>query len=79
MSLRVFNQKYFEPGSMWLMIIGIVCLCQPWVAVLHAYSVAIMLIGLVGFNIGAHIPPPVDRLDQDMASGETTNEGHGHG
>ena len=58
MNLRVLNQKYLEPGSMWLMILGIVSLCQPWIEVLHQYSVTVMLIGLVGFNVAVHIPPP---------------------
>ena len=58
MNLRVLNQKYLEPGSMWLMILGIVSLCQPWIEVLHAYSVIIMLIGLIGFNVAVHIPAP---------------------
>ena len=30
-----------------LMIVGFVCLCQPWSEVLHAYSVTITLIGLI--------------------------------
>jgi hypothetical protein len=43
MNIRVFNQKFLEPGSMWLMILGIIFLCQPWVEILHQYSVTIML------------------------------------
>ena len=58
---RRFNQKVLEPGAMWLMVLGIICLCQPWIAVLHAWSVAIMLVGLIGFNIAVHIPPPVGK------------------
>ena len=40
-----------EPGSMWLMILGIIFLCQPWVQVLHDYSVTLMLIGLIGIVV----------------------------
>ena len=58
MNLRVFNQRYLEPGSMLLMVFGIVALCQPWIAVLHQWSVTIMLVGLVGFNVAVHIPAP---------------------
>jgi hypothetical protein len=66
MNLRVFNQRFLEPGSMWLMILGIVFLCQPWIEVLHAWSVAVMLLGLIGFNVAVHIPPPEPaRDDQD--------------
>ena len=83
MNHREFNQKYLEPGSMWLMILGIVFLCQPWVPLLHAYSVTIMLIGLIGFNIAAHIPPPIQKIDEDdtgpVSLSQTIGEGRGHG
>jgi hypothetical protein len=58
MNFRVFNQRVLEPGSQLLMILGIIFLCQPWVEVLHQWSVTVMLIGLVGFNVAVHIPPP---------------------
>ena len=58
MNLRVFNQKILGPGSMTFMIAGIVFLCQPWIAVLHQWSVLVMLIGLIGFNFSVHIPEP---------------------
>jgi hypothetical protein len=51
---------------MWLMIGGIVFLCQPWIEVLHAYSVTIMLIGLIGFNFSVHIPPPEAKVIDDV-------------
>jgi hypothetical protein len=69
MNLRVFNQRFLEPGSMLLMILGIIALCQPWILVLHQWSVTIMLIGLVGFNVAVHIPPPEPEA----------TEGHEHG
>ena len=62
---REFNQKYFGPGSITLMVVGILFLCQPWVAFLHAWSVLVMLIGLIGFNISVHIPPPEPMMDED--------------
>jgi len=58
MNIRVFNQRFLEPGSQLLMILGIIMLCQPWIQVLHQWSVTIMLIGLIGFNIAVHIPAP---------------------
>lgn len=63
MNFREFNVRILEPGSMWLMVIGVVALCQPWIQVLHAYSVGITLLGLIGFNVSAHVPPP-DRKDE---------------
>ena len=66
MNIRVFNQKFLEPGSMWLMILGIIFLCQPWIEILHQYSVTVMLIGIIGFNVAVHIPPPESAtVDED--------------
>ena len=69
MNLRVFNQRFLEPGSMLLMIFGIIALCQPWIAFLHQWSVAIMLLGLVGFNVAVHIPPPEPEATQGNEHG----------
>jgi hypothetical protein len=69
MSFRVFNQKYLEPGTQWLMILGIAALCQPWIVVLHQWSVTIMLVGLIGFLVAVHVPPPE----------QESTEGHEHG
>lgn len=83
MSIRVFNQKIFEPGAMLLMVLGIILLCQPWVAVLHQWSVLVMLIGIIGFNIAVHIPPPdgpkVDEDDTGPVSVSTAVRGGHHG
>ncbi len=59
MSLR----KYARPcefASMLLMVLGIVALCQPWSLLLHEYSVAIVIAGLLAFNVFSRIasPPP---------------------
>jgi hypothetical protein len=58
MNMRVFNQKFLEPASIAFSVIGILFLCQPWVMVLHSWSVLVMLIGLIAFNVSVHIPPP---------------------
>jgi hypothetical protein len=83
MNARVFNQKFLGPGSMTLMIAGILFLCQPWVAFLHQWSVLVMLIGLIGFNVSVHIPPPEQRIDEDdtgpVSVSATVREGGGHG
>ena len=78
---REFNQKYFGPGSITLMVAGILFLCQPWVQFLHAWSVLVMLIGLIGFNISVHIPAPEQSDDDDMGPvsiSETVTMGGGH-
>jgi hypothetical protein len=54
---RRFIGKYIVPLAMMLMILGFVCLCQPWSEFLHAYSVAITLVGLVLFTIFARLAP----------------------
>ena len=83
MNIRVFNQRFLEPGSQWLMILGIVFLCQPWIEILHQYSVTVMLIGLVGFNIAVHIPAPegpkVDEDDTGPVSVSAAVKGGHHG
>ncbi|RYE84956.1 MAG: hypothetical protein EOP19_10435 [Hyphomicrobiales bacterium] len=63
---RRFNARILEPGSMWLMILGIIFLCQPWIELLHQYAVMIMLLGIIGFNVAVHIPAPEGpRVDED--------------
>ena len=57
MSFRSINQKYLEPGSQGLMVLGIVALCQPWSMFWHSYGITITLLGLIGFNITSKIPP----------------------
>ena len=56
MSFRAINERYLEPGSQILMVLGIVALCQPWNMLLHTYGVTIILIGLIGFNVTSKIP-----------------------
>jgi hypothetical protein len=57
MGFKDISARYLEPGSQWLMIIGIVALCQPWSMVLHSYGVTIILIGLIGFSVFSKIKP----------------------
>lgn len=79
MNIRVFNQKFLEPGSMILMILGIIFLCQPWIEVLHQYSVTIMLIGLIGFNVAVHIPAPEKQVIDEDETGAVSLHGGTHG
>jgi len=56
-TFRQLSAQYLESGCMWLMVLGIVALCQPWIRVLHVYGVTITLVGLVGFSIFSKIKP----------------------
>ena len=76
------SQKVVERVSMTLMIADIIFLCQPWVEVLHVYSVTIMLLGLIGFNVAAHMPvkTTVDEDDTGPVSvSQVVKSGGGHG
>ena len=57
MTFKEMSVKIFEPASQWIMVLGIIALCQPWVEVLHRYGVTVILIGLVGFSIFSKIRP----------------------
>lgn len=56
-SFRDFNNRVIVPFAMILMIGGLISLCQPWIEVLHVYSVTMTLIGLVLFTIFARFGP----------------------
>jgi len=57
MGFREISAKYLEPASIWIMVLGVIALCQPVNFFLHRYGVTIILIGLIGFNIFARIKP----------------------
>jgi hypothetical protein len=58
MTFRRLNARFLEPASQWIMVLGIVALCQPWNEPLHRYGATIILVGLVGFLVFSHVPPP---------------------
>ena len=62
---RKMSKKYFEPVSMWMMILGIVSIVQPWSMLFHLYGVVITLIGLVSFIFFSHIKPPLEEETSD--------------
>ncbi|MEX0954097.1 MAG: hypothetical protein WDZ83_02665 [Rhizobiaceae bacterium] len=66
MSFRELNRRFLEPGSMWVMIFGIVALCQPWNFLLHRYGVTIIIVGLIGFIITSHIGPGSVGAEDDV-------------
>jgi disulfide bond formation protein DsbB len=63
MRFRELNSRILEPGSMWVMILGIIALCQPWNNFFHRYGLTITLIGLIGFLITSHIGPHEGDVD----------------
>ena len=70
MSFRAINEKYLEPGSQILMVLGIVALCQPWNLFLHRYGVTIILIGLIAFSVFSKIrPEPKAERKQEAGHG----------
>jgi hypothetical protein len=60
MSFRRLNQRWLEPGTQALMILGIIALCQPWSLFWHRYGVPVILVGLVGFMVTSKIPPEAE-------------------
>lgn len=52
------HARQFEFASMVLMVLGIVALCQPWSLLIHQYSVAMIIAGLVAFNVFSRIETP---------------------
>ncbi len=57
MGFKQLSSRVLEPLCQWVMVLGIIALCQPWVEVLHRYGVTIILIGLIGFSIFSKIKP----------------------
>jgi hypothetical protein len=54
--MRGYAQK-LELFSMWVMVFGVVALCQPWILILHSYGATIILAGLILFNIFSRFKP----------------------
>jgi hypothetical protein len=50
---------------MWIIILGIVSLCQPWVLFLHVYGFLIIIIGLIGFIFFSHIKPLPEDVEEE--------------
>ena len=68
MSFKAVNQKYLIPIAQWLMVLGIIALCQPWNSLLHRYGVTLILIGLIAFIVTTHIPAPEAELEDEEAT-----------
>ena len=57
--------RQLETASMALMLLGIVALCQPWIELLHRYSILLILIGLVAFNVFSRVKPAPEARPAD--------------
>jgi len=62
---RYLSAKYFEPISMWVIILGILFLCQPWVFFLHVNGFLLTIIGLAGFITFSHIKPLPGEVEEE--------------
>lgn len=52
---KKFKQVYLEPIFMWVMLFGIVALCQPLWKPLFQYGYPILLTGVVGYMVVTHL------------------------
>ena len=75
MTFREFAHTRLEPISIWVMVAGIIFLCQPWIEFLHYWSVAVMLAGFIGFNVAIHTPAPA----APTSGSDAVREGHSNG
>jgi hypothetical protein len=60
------NARKLELLSMWVMILGVIALCQPWNLFLHSYGATVILAGLILFNIFSRIKPPQAKHSPQM-------------
>ena len=54
--MRRYAHK-LELFSMWVMVFGVVALCQPWSLLLHRYGATVIFGGLILFNIFSRFKP----------------------
>lgn len=63
------HARQFEFASMVLMLLGIVALCQPWSLIVHQYSVLMIILGLIAFNVFSRMASKPAALDDTGAGG----------
>jgi hypothetical protein len=63
------HARQLEFASMMLMLLGIAALCQPWVLPLHEYSVLIIIVGLLAFNVFSRLAPAQAAPASDATEG----------
>ena len=52
---KMLKKKYLEPLFMWIMILGIVALCQPLLIVIYTYGFALLITGVAGYILVTHL------------------------
>ena len=67
------HARSLESASMVLMMLGIVALCQPWNLLVHEYSVALILFGLIAFNVFSRMS---SAAAEPADPGQVTEAGH---
>jgi len=53
--LKILRRQYLEPIFMWIMIFGIVALCQPMTFFLYQNGFAILSTGTLGYILAIHM------------------------
>ena len=61
--MRRYAHK-LELFSMWVMVFGVVALCQPWSLLLHRYGATVIFGGFILFNIFSRFKPPPPKRPQ---------------
>jgi hypothetical protein len=66
------HARQLEFASMVLMMLGIAALCQPWLLIVHSYSVLMIIVGLVAFNVFSRIAsaPAMVSEQAELSAGE---------
>jgi hypothetical protein len=62
------HARKLEFASMVLMLLGIAALCQPWSLFWHRYSVLMIILGLLAFNVFSRLKSPPAGTDPPQAS-----------
>jgi len=68
---KKLSKKLFEPLSIVIIIIGIICLCQPWVLYIHRKGFLITGIGLAAFIFFSNVKPPVEVEEEEGSDANT--------
>jgi hypothetical protein len=53
--LKILKRKYLEPLFMWIMLLGIAFLSQPWFMFLYTYGYAVLLTGTAAYIFSIHL------------------------
>ncbi|HEY5818248.1 MAG TPA: hypothetical protein VIU14_07585 [Mesorhizobium sp.] len=53
-----------------VMVVGIICLCQPWNLFLHRYGLTVVIVGLLTFMFTGWFGAPEPERDADASKEE---------